>query len=132
MTVGHDASFLKENVGAADTLAPFVLLGYTTEYEYVCPFDLVIARIKLLLTEPRTAGTFLLTVLKNGVAITIPAPYNPISAANPQFHDLVIDQSQATRFTISDRLKVCYTTAAFTPTTSDAIAIVTLARPYGP
>jgi hypothetical protein len=131
MTVGHDANF-GTLIGAADTLGAFALLGYTTEYEYVCPFDLVIARIKLALSTPRTAGTFLLTVLKNGVAIAYPAPYNPISAANPQFHDLIIDQSQATRFTISDRLKVCYTTVGWTPTTAFALAILSLARPYGP
>jgi hypothetical protein len=132
MTVGHDANFLAENLTGTATLTAFALLGYTAETEYVCPFNLCIARIKLILTEARTAGTFLLTVYKNGVAIAYPAPYSPISAANPQAHDLVIDQSQATQFLLGDRLKVLYTTVGWTPTTSDAIAILSLARPYGP
>jgi hypothetical protein len=131
MTVGHDVT-LKSLVGTNDTLGALELLGYTTETEYVCPFDLVIARIRVVLSLPRTAGTFLLTLQKNGATIAYPAPYNPISAANPQFHDLVIDQSQATPYTLADRLKVCYTTVAWAPVTSLAVVTLSLARPYGP
>jgi len=128
----HDTHWLKENLTASQTNATMSLLGYTTETEYVCPFPLIIARLKAVLTEPRTAGTLTITIMKNGVALAIPAPFT-FDATNPQLRDIVLDPSLATLFQLGDRLKPVITTdAAWLPVTSDLLLIPTLARPYGP
>jgi len=130
--LGHDLAWLKENLTASQTNQPLTLLGYTAETEYVCPFDLCVSRIRAILTEKRTAGTLTVTVWKNGVAVSFPAALT-VNALNPQFRDVAVDQSQATQFALGDRLALVFTTdAAWLPVTSDLIAIVSLARPYGP
>jgi hypothetical protein len=132
MPVGHDLAWLKENLTAAQTNQPLTLLGYTAETEYICPFALCVARIRCILTEKRTAGTLTVTIWKNGAAVAVPVA-TVIDASNPQFRDLVIDQSLATQFALGDRLALVFTTdAAWLPVTSDLISIVTLARPFGP
>ena len=132
MTVGHDISWLKENLPASQTNQALALLGYTAEADYVCPFALCIARVRLILTEKRTAGTLTVNFWKNGSPITTP-PAITVDLVNPQFRDVVIDQSLATQFALGDRLAVLFTTdAAWLPVTSDLIVIVSLARPYGP
>jgi hypothetical protein len=132
MSVGHDSAWLKENLTATQTNQPLSLLGYTAETEYICPFALCVSRIRAILTEKRTAGTLTVTIWKNGAAVASPAALT-LDASNPQFRDVAVDQSQATQFALGDRLALVFTTdAAWLPVTSDLVAIVSLARPYGP
>lgn len=132
MPEGHELAWLKENLPASQTAQPLTLLGYTSETEYICPFALCVSRLRAILTEKRTAGTLTVTIWKNGVAVTVPAA-TVINATNPQFRDVEVDQSQATRFALGDRLAVVFTTdAAWLPVTADLIVIPTLVRPYGP
>ena len=132
MPEGHELAWLKENLTASQTDQPLTLLGYTSETEYVCPFPLCITHLRAILTEPRTAGELTVTIFKNGVAVTVPAAIT-IDADTPQFANVDVDESQADRFALGDRLAVVFTTdASWLPVTSDLIVIPTLARPYGP
>jgi len=128
----YDASFLRENLAASLNNANLNLLGYTSETDFVLPFAGVVKRFRIIMTEARTAGTATFTVRKNGTAITTPAA-QVINASTPQFIDAIVDEASATSFAKGDKLSVVVTTdAGWLPTTSDAIAIVTLSGPFTP
>jgi len=133
MSVGHDTVWLRVDVPASQTnqALNFLTSGVSVS-EYICPFALCVSRVRLILTEKRTAGTLTVTIWKNGVAVAVPVPIL-LDTSYPQLRDVVVDQSQSTQFDLGGRLAVVFTTdAAWLPVTSDLVAIVSLARPYGP
>ena len=113
--------FLKENLSGTAT-APMTLLPYGgTDY-----YAQKAGRVKSItgfLTEARTAGTLTLKVTKNGAAQTV---LNLTLDANATQYDEAFGDQDDLTFAAGDRIGLQCVTAAWTPTTSDAIGILDL------
>ena len=128
----YDVSFLKENVPANTANQTTSLLGYTSETEFVAPFAGRISRVRIIMTEPRTAGTLTLRIQRNGVNMASPGALL-IDDDPAQFLDSIIPESGADAIAKGDKLKPLLTTdAGWLPTTSDCIIIISLTGPYTP
>jgi hypothetical protein len=113
--------FLKENLAGSATAA-MTLLPYAGS-EYHAQRAGRVKAVTGFLTEPRTAGTATVKVTKNGVA---QAALNlTLDAGAIQFDEAYGDQDDLT-YAAGDRIGIQVVSAAFTPTTSDAIGILEL------
>src|SRR5688572_506646 len=109
--------FLKENLAGAATAATTVLPYTGTEY-YAHR-----AGRATSLTEPHTAGTATGKVTKNGAA---QSTLNLTLDGNATQFDEAYGHQDDLTYAAGDHLGVQVVTAAFTPTTSDAIALLDL------
>ena len=111
--------FLKENLPTTATNAMTLLPYAGTEYHAQRPGR--VRSVTGFLTEARTAGTATFKVTKNGVAQT--ALNLAIDAGAVQYDETYGDQDDLT-YAAGDRIGLQVVTAGFTPTTSDAVAIL--------
>lgn len=113
--------FLKENISGTATAAMTLLPYAGTEYSAQRAGR--VRSLTALLTEARTAGTLTIKITKNGTAQTV---LNlTIDATATQYDETFGDQDDLT-YAAGDRLGVQVVSASFTPTTSDAVAILDL------
>ena len=113
--------YLKENVSGTATAAATLLPYGGTEY-YAQRAGRVRA-LTLLATEARTAGTLTAKVRVNGAASSVLAPQ--LTSAPSQFAEAFGDEDDLT-YAAGARIGIDIITAGWTPTTSDAIAILDL------
>ncbi len=111
--------FLKENLSGTATAAMTLLPYGGTEY-YAQHAGRVKA-VTALLTEPRTAGTLTLKVTKNGAAQTV---LNLTLDASATQYDEAFGDSDDLTYQAGDRIGLQAVTAAWTPTTSDAVGLL--------
>ncbi len=113
--------FLKENISGTAT-ASMTLLPYGGN-EYYVQKSGHISRITIVLTEARTAGTLTFKITKNGAAQTVLNA--AIDSGSTQYEEVFGDNDDLA-FLAGDRIGLQVVSAGFTPTTSDAVGIVTL------
>lgn len=115
--------FLKENIPGSATTA-LTLVPYAGT-EFFAQKSGHVSRLTAFLTEARTAGTLTFKVTKNGTA---QSAVNATIDANATQYDEVFGDSDDLTFLAGDRIGVQVVSASFTPTTSDAVAVLDLSE----